>query len=83
MPITFDERVTFWLQSVATSLCVYVAFCSRITITQSHMHTRQQTDTHKAVTKHFETKVKGNGALEYVYILYRATQGNLKWELGL
>ena len=49
--IAFDERVTFWLQRVQSLPCAYVALFAcrptRITITQSHTHTMQQTHAHK------------------------------------
>ena len=59
--IAFDERVTFWLQRVPSLLwrvrmLHYLRVGSRITITQSHTHTMQQTHTHKAVTGRVETK---------------------------
>ena len=60
--IAFDKRVTFWLQRLWSlpCACVYVALFARrltyITIIQSHMHTMQQTHTHKAVTGRVEAK---------------------------
>ena len=58
--IAFDERVTFWLQRVQSLVRVcmlhYLRVGSRITITQSHKHTMQQTHTHKAVTGRVEAK---------------------------
>ena len=59
--IAFDERVNFWLQHVRTLPCAraYVALFARslrISITQLHTHTMQQTHTHKAVTRRLEAK---------------------------
>ena len=62
--IAFDERVTFWLQAFNASghclvhvrMLYYLRVGLRITITQSHTHTMQQTCTHKTVTRHAEAK---------------------------
>ena len=59
--IAFHERVTFWLQRVrslpfAVRMLHYLHVGLRITITQSHTHTMQQTRMHKAVTWRVEAK---------------------------
>ena len=60
--IAFDERVTFWLQHIWSLPCVcvrmvhYLHVGLRITITQLHTYTIQQTRTHKAVTLGVEAK---------------------------
>ena len=62
--IAFDERVTFWFQRVRSLPCAtvrvrmlhYLRVGLRITITQSHTHSMQQTRTHKAVTRRVEAK---------------------------
>ena len=66
----YDERVTFWLQRVRSLTCAYVVLFAcrpmRITITQSHTHTMQQTHVHKAVT----------GCIEAKKLLYSLIEGN-------
>ena len=59
--IAFAERVTFWL--IASGHCLvrvrmlhYLHVGLRITITQSHTHSMQQTHTLKVVTQRVEAK---------------------------
>ena len=59
--IAFDERVTFCFNAsdhclVCVRMLKYLRVGSRITITQSHTHTMQQTHTHRAVTGRVEAK---------------------------
>ena len=70
--IAFDERVTFGFNAsghclVRVRMLHYLHIGLRITITQSHKHTIQQTHTHKAVTRCVEainySLVEGNRSI--------------------